>query len=448
MRWFVGVGVILALALLLEAGLLAYAMYVLLGLMVLSRFLARAWIGHLSAQREFHRMTAEIGDVVAVNLTVRNHGWLPVPWVVMEDLLPAAKGQARGVRRLRVKGKRLQIGMLRPAGEITLRYKLEMQMRGYFQVGPLLLESGDLFGLHRRYRVETEPNYVLVYPRVVPLEGYDLASRRPIGEVRMTHRLYEDPTRISGVREYQTGDPMNRVHWRATARTGKLHCKVYEPSTIAGTTILLDFHQEGYPAQGEPFRSELAVTAAASLAGAVYQMGQQVGLVTNGRDAVDRIRLEGWEHDYRTRQTARRSSALKEKSERLQPLIVGTGRGVEQFQRIREVLARVELTDGLSFAHLVVETASRLPRDATVVALLPHVPVETALALGNLQRRGFAVTAVLLMLGDDHAIAQGHGRLVAEGVRDVRHLKSEAELAWLCQRQVRNASPYEFVTEY
>ncbi len=448
MKLFAAVILILALALVLEAGLLAYAMYVLLGLMVVSRFLARNWVEHLSAEREFHRLTAEIGDVVAVNLTVNNHGWLPVPWVVLEDLLPAVKGQPRGLRRLRVKGKRLQMCMIPPAGSVTLRYKLEMHMRGYYQVGPLLLETGDLFGLHRRYRAETEPNYVLVYPRVVPLEGYDLASRRPIGEVRLTHRLYEDPTRICGVREYQVGDPLNRVHWRATARTGKLHCKVYEPSTIIGTTVVLDFHQAGYHVQGEPHRSELAVTAAASLAGAVYQMGQQIGLVTNGRDAVDRIRLEGWEQDHRTRQSARRSAALKETNERLQPLIVETRRGVEQFQRIRELLARVELTDGLTFAELVLETAGRLPRDATVVALLPHVPVETALALGNLQRRGFAITAVLLMLGDDHAVAQGHGRLVAEGIRDVRHLNSEAELTWLCQRQVRNASPYEFVTEF
>ena len=47
------------------------------------------------------------------------------------------------------------------------------------------------------------------------------------------------------------------------------------------------------------------MTAAVSLANAVYEMGQQVGLVTNGRDAADRIRQEGCEHDPRTRQAAR-----------------------------------------------------------------------------------------------------------------------------------------------
>ena len=145
-------------------------------------------------------------------------------------------------------------------------YQLECRGRGYFQIGPLVLETGDLFGLHRRYQVGTSPHFVLVYPEVVALEGYDIASRRPIGEVRMMHRLFEDPTRIAGVRAYEAGDPLNRVHWRATARTGKLHSKIYEPSSITGATIVMEFNQAAFDPRHEPVRSELAVTAAASLA--------------------------------------------------------------------------------------------------------------------------------------------------------------------------------------
>jgi uncharacterized protein (DUF58 family) len=276
---------------------------------------------------------------------------------------------------------------------------------------------------------------------VVPLVGYDLASRRPIGDVRLVHRLYEDPTRIGGVRPYEAGDPLNRIHWRASARAGQLHSKIYEPSTLAGATLVLDFHRAGYPRRGEPHRSELAVTAAASLANAIYELGQQVGLVTNGRDAADRIRLEGWEHDFRTRQAARQSTAMREHSERLRPLVVETRRGVEQFQRIRETLARVELTDGMTSAQLLVEAGPRLPRDATVAALLPDAPVETVLALSNLRRQGFAVSIILIAL-DEERLEKSYGRLLAEGIMDVRHLRDEAGLPELCQQQVRRATPY------
>src|SRR5207248_9232431 len=128
------------------------------------------------------------------------------------------------------------------------------------------------------------------------------SSKRPIGEVRMTYRLFEDPTRISVVQAYERCDPLNRVHWRATARTGLLHSKVYEPSTVAGATLLMEFHTAAHERKHEPHRSELAVTAAASIANAVYLLGQQIGLVTNGRDAADRIRQDGWASDHRSRQ--------------------------------------------------------------------------------------------------------------------------------------------------
>ena len=64
--------------------------------------------------------------------------------------------------------------------------------------------------------------------------------------------------------------------------------------------------------------------------------------------------------------------------------------------RILETLARVELTDGLTMAQLVAETGSRLPRDATIVAIVTSVTEDTAVALGNLVRRGFAVTAIAI----------------------------------------------------
>jgi uncharacterized protein (DUF58 family) len=295
----------------------------------------------------------------------------------------------------------------------------------------LVLETGDLFGLHRRYGVAAQPHFLLVYPEVVPLEGYDVASRRPIGEVRMSHRLYEDPTRIAGVRRYEAGDPLNRIHWRATARTGVLHSKVYEPSSMAGATMLLDFHQASYDPRHEPYRSELAVTAAASIANALYHLGQQVGLVTNGRDAADRIRQEGWDYDVRSRQAARRVASMLEKSDRLEPVIVDTQRGPEQLMRILETLARLELTDGLSLRQLVEETASRLPRDATVVVLLSAVTPESAVTLGSLRRRGFAVTA-MLNLFDMTDFEAAAGRLLAEGV-ETRHLMDRDAIFTICR---------------
>ncbi len=433
MKWLLGAILVLLIGLWFQLGLLVYAMYVLLAALLLSRYLARNWIENVSATRECNRLTAQIGEKIAVVVTLKNVGALPVVWLLVEDSLPK-DALIQRPPRLRVEGKRLMLTQLGPRGEQTLMYQLHFFMRGYYQLGPLLLESGDLFGLHRRYKVVTRPHFILVYPKVVPLQGYDLASRRPIGEVRLTHRLFEDPTRIAGVRQYQNGDSLNRVHWRATARTGKLHSKVYEPSSIAGATLLLDFHRDSYLARSEPHGSELAVTTVASLANAVYHLGQQVGFITNGRDAADRIRQEGWSLEFRTRDAARQQIGMYQKSDRLRPVAVETRRGADQLMRILESLARVELTDGLTFAQLVMETASRMPRDATVVAVLSDVSHETAIALGSLRRRGFAMTAVLVVF-DDGLYPDYAGRLMAEQI-EVRRVENEAMLSDLCSAQL------------
>ncbi len=431
MRWITISILILLAALVLRLELLAYAMYVFLAVLLLSRLLSRTWSENLSAERECNRLTAEVGDTVAVLVTLENRGRIPIAWLLAEDLLPRRALMFRPPD-LQVQGRRVQLQMIRSGGRVSLRYQLTCNRRGYYQLGPLVAETGDLFGLHRRFRVVTAPQFLMVFPPVIPLEGFEIASRRPIGEVRMSYRLYEDPTRIAGVRAYQPGDPLNRVHWHATARTGMLHSKIYEPSTIVGATVLLEFHRNSHLDRNEPMRSELAVVAAASIANAVYEMGQQIGLVTNGRDAADRVRVEGWDYDPRTRTQARQTASMLEQSDRLRPVIVPTRRGVEQLRRILETLARVELTDGLQLSALIGEVEGQLPRDATVIVVLPGVTTETVVTMEDLKRRGFAVTAILNLFGEDE-FAAAAGSLTSLGI-DCHHLKDESRVSRICQR--------------
>lgn len=435
MRWLVAAIFLLLIALAFDFGLLAYAMYALLGVMVLSRWLADSWSAHLTATRETNRDRVEIGDTIAVVVKLENSGWLPIPWMLLEDLLPR-QAMIHNPPNLQVIGRRLQLISFRGKQRKTILYQLQCNRRGYYQLGPLVAETGDLFGLYRRYRILSEPSFLLAYPKVIPLEGFNIASRRPIGEVRMSHRLYEDPTRMAGVRAYQAGDPLNRIHWGATASTGQLHSKIYEPSTIAGATLLLDFHQESFDPRHEPMRSELAVTTAASIAGAICQMGQQVGLVTNARDAAERVKRDGWQHaqlqekQLATRQFARSSAAMLDDTDRLRPQVVPTQRGNLQLRQILETLARAEKTDGLTFAQLIRETTSRLPASATVIAILTAVTPTTAIALGNLSRRGFAVTAILNTY-DPLEFAAMSGLLLAQRV-DTRQLLDEASIPTIC----------------
>ena len=384
----------------LQLGLLAYAMYALLGVMLVEPLagpdLDREPLGHARVQRLIgqRRRHGGRGD------HARKRGRLPVAWVLVEDLLPR-RALIYEPPSLQVERPAAAVAMLAAAARKTLYLSVAVQ-------SPRLLPDRPAGGRDRRPVRPAPPlsrGHLAAFPAGLSqgraAGGYDLASRRPIGEVRLTHRLYEDPTRIAGVRRYEAGDPLNRVHWRATARTGMLHSKVYEPSCIAGATLLLDFHQRrlrrartsriapSWPSRPRPrwptrctkwaSRSGWSPTAATPPTASA----RRAGTTTSAR-----------------RNAARQAAGMLDTAIGCEPLVVETRRGPSNCMRILETLARVELTDGLNFAKLVTETAGRLPRDATVVAILTRRDVETAVALGNLRRRGLAVTAILNLYED------------------------------------------------
>ncbi|MCC7376885.1 MAG: DUF58 domain-containing protein [Verrucomicrobiales bacterium] len=455
--------VMLVVCLALRLEYAVYALYVILGVFLVSQWTAGRWAEAIRVERWCSCTAAEIGQKATVRLTLWNVSGRRVPWMLVEEALPV-DALTQHPPRLLSSGGRLAIASLRRGESRVMAYEVEVLMRGYYQMGPVMLETGDLFGLYRHFRVCSEPWYVLVRPRVVPLIGYDLASRRPIGEIRLRNRHFEDPTRIVGVRPYEHGDPLNRVHWRATARTGMLHSKTFEPSCVAGATLLLDFHRASYGprrsrrgpdpelerrlrAAGmswddariegpDSFQVELAVTTAASLAHAVLEQGQQVGLVSNGRDAADRIRLEGYQEEFRSRAKAHTRLQQMSIEERRRPVVVPTRRAAEQLDQILDSLARLELNDGLPFPELVAEAMSRLPRDATVAAILTQVTEASALALGLLRRSGFAVTAVVVDRDEEDQLdwatpSDWAGYLISEGV-PFRQVRDADSLQRLC----------------
>lgn len=439
MKWILGTVGLLVLGLVLKLGLLVYAMYVLLGILGLSRFFSRSWINHLSAHRHCDRDHVEIGGTAATEVEIRNDGRLSIPWLIAEDTLPR-EALAQIPPRLKADGQRLTLARLAPGKSMTVRRQVTFLRRGYYQLGPLLLETGDVFGLHRRFRVAAEPRFVLVPPKVLPLQGYNLASRRPIGEIRVVHRLFEDPTRLAGIRPYQPGDPLNRIHWRATARTGAIHCRVYENSRVAGATFVLDFHEPKIPGAGPSPSAELAIVTVASLAHAVFLLGQQIGLVSNGRDAADRIRDEGWSAPFASRGAARTQATAATANTRLQPVVVKTRKGEDQFGRILETLARLEHSDGLEFHEMLEEAAGEIPRDATVVAVLGRVTPATAAALGELARRGFLVTVIVVSVDvappPDWAQPPEWARLLLERNVDFRVVNTEEAVTNLCAEAI------------
>jgi len=388
------IALVLLIGMLTGANLFALGACSLLIVFQLTRFYANHWANSLSVERQVTSSELKIGESLVVGLRLNNDTGYFIPWLFVEDLL-SERATSQPNRALEVTGYPAKLYFFRPRQIALMTYQIKAIRRGYFQLGPTILETGDLLGLHRNYRVASEPHCILVLPKLVPLQGMNIASRRPMGDLHVNDRLMEDPTQMVGIREYRAGDSLNRIHWRATARTGKLHTRIFQPTCIQGAMLVLDMHRETNPDRNEPVRTDLAVTMAASLAHTLYLLNQPFGLISNGRDAADRVRQVRHEGDFSDRSSVRADVEMNAKSSRLRPVIVDARSGPEQFAEVHRTLARLERTDGLRFGDLLLETQNRLSRQLSVLVFVQQVDDSMALALGLLRRRGYAVTAIV-----------------------------------------------------
>ncbi|HEX2515117.1 MAG TPA: DUF58 domain-containing protein, partial [Chloroflexota bacterium] len=268
--------------------------YYILYFFIIVALLARFWIWRawrtLEIRRDFDDH-AFLDETVTLRLRVRNGGRLPLPWVRVEDRLPTRLvGHLRTGRGEGLAGRdayRAVVSLL--AGETrTLEYSVHAARRGYYPIGPLSVDLGDVFGFYGRSLRTAMPAFLTVYPRIVSLEQLGLPSKSPFGSLRTTEIIFEDPSRVAGVRDYLRGDSLRKVNWKVSAALGRLQVKTYEPAITLDTMLVLNLDQEEYDLAYADGAMELAITTAASLANHLAGLRQPFGLLCNGRDAAAR----------------------------------------------------------------------------------------------------------------------------------------------------------------
>jgi uncharacterized protein (DUF58 family) len=400
LRWGIAAAALLFLLSLFSAGFFLYAVLVVGGLLAAGAAVASAGRANLAVSRRLDRTEIELGEAVDAAVSLRNAKGLPAPWIFWRDQVEAG---------LDVEGETCAFETVAAGGESLLTYRLHSTRRGLFRVGPAVVEASGPFGLARRFQVEPDARFLTVFPRTVPLgEGWPL-GHRPVHEVPRRRSLFEDPSRFLGVRPYRPGDGLRRIHWRATARSGELQVKVFEPAVLSGVLLAVEMSAAAYPElpngeaeTGDP-RVEAVVTAAASLAEFVLAGGQAVALLSNGADAAERY-PEDWSGG-----TFRRLSDLDaalmegERRRRLsghRPVEVEAGKGAWQRERLRAALARLTPAPALSLPELLTLEIPRLPRSLVVMILTPDAGPDLGTALDSLHRSGIETGLVWIRPGE------------------------------------------------
>ena len=386
--FFVFLVFLFLLAVILQDTSIVTIIYFFLGAFLFGRW----WRDRALDSLEYHRRLnprALLGENITVRLEVVNRSWLPVPWVRIHESLPLELAVPNFFRRAVA---------LAPRGRVVVEYLLRGNKRGYYRIGPVYLQSGDLLGLEETRERQGPPDYLTVYPRIVPLRRCPIPPFSPMGVLHFHQPLFEDPSRVVGKRDYQAGDSLRRIDWKATAAAGRLQVRQYEPAISLEVAIFLNLCGTDFEQRTRIDAAELAIVTAASLASYVAAKRQPVGLETNGFDPRD-------------------------PDSRIHSLPVRRGTG--HMMLIMEKLARLQVHDGGSFPGLLRERGSVLAWGTTML-VITGTP-EAALFDELLRARRMGLQSIVFLTAPVMRYEEFEGRARGLGV-PLFEIRSEIDL--------------------
>jgi uncharacterized protein (DUF58 family) len=363
-----------------------------LGLLLLTAVLiAKLWARYslraLRYERSVSPQAIYAGERATLELTLTNAKPLALPWVIIEDqfdphlIVHGVDAERRPGREWGIY-RQVSVGWYQ---RLRMRYEVECPRRGYHQIGPAILRSGDPFGLYRRDMRIEEPTGILVYPRLVPVQGLNLGRLFPFEAARTGRGLLDDPLNIVGARPYAEGDTLRQVHWRASARSAGLQSKVLRPTTEPGVLIFLDLASAQHAWQGvDVDQVEHAISTAATVAHRLRDARLPLGLYVNGLRAGTRQKIR-----------------------------LGLSRSDPSFQAVMDTLARVYAYPNMPIAALLRAERRTLPAGATVVLITAVRTPELDVQVELCRRARHHVELLDLSLPD------GAGRRTGRGLEAV-----------------------------
>ena len=214
--------------------------------------------------REIHPDRVERGQPALARLEVRNTSGRRQPAFTARDRIGDTTHE-------------VAVRALPPGGSAVYHYELPTLRRGRVQVGPLDVERSDLLGLVRSRMGVGLVTDLRVYPR-------RHAVRAAAGG-RARHHFEGPPPRqpmrgsmdLRSLREYVPGDELRHLHWKASARTGRLMVREYVDPAQPHCVVVLD--TTGAPDIDEE-QFEQAVEVAAALVREACERDQPTRLVT------------------------------------------------------------------------------------------------------------------------------------------------------------------------
>lgn len=259
----------------------------------------RCWYRELDVTIEFADQYALEGDTSCLRETIANGKRLPLP--ALEVRLAMSRnlrfsGEAKENSSISDQNYKRDIFSFFGRQTVIRRLPFVCGKRGFYRITKSDVVGYDLFYRHSYYQEREQDTQFYVYPGPVDAGRLRLVCQAVSGMVVTQDRQYPDPFEFSGIREYNPTDPMNRINWKASARTGGLMVNQHDSTTSVKVTVVLDVEDSNILKYEE--LTEESIRIASSLAARLVRSGMELDITGNAVAAgEDGSYSEGMEED-------------------------------------------------------------------------------------------------------------------------------------------------------
>ena len=140
-------------------------------------------------------------------------------------------------------------------------FQVATERRGVIPVGPARVVRADPLGLFARVVQQSTATELFVHPKTVRVPGAGAGFLRDL-EGRESADMSPSDLAFHSLREYVPGDDRRHVHWKTSARSGRLMVQQFVDTRRSHVLVILDDDEGSY---SDPAVFEVAVSVVASL---------------------------------------------------------------------------------------------------------------------------------------------------------------------------------------
>lgn len=225
----------------------------------------------LEAERHLSVERTGPNQNVDVTVTVTNRG-SGLEEILVEDILPSGLTIRSGFSQ--------HVLQFKKGETYSFAYTVSGPRGGYVFEGLEARVNDHLAVSRAKVRVQARGR-LFVLPPVTRVRHIAIRPRRTrVYAGTIPARAGGSGTEFFGVRDYQSGDPPSSINWRASARYSEtLYANEYQQERVADVGIVLDGRKRTNEFARDHSLFEYSVQAAASLADALLNQGNRVGLL-------------------------------------------------------------------------------------------------------------------------------------------------------------------------